>query len=114
MANYGAKPKLKPGNYTTKQVSKMTGATLRQLQWWAERGFIHPEHVGHYRIWTDADVEQIKRWMLIRETSQVSFHDLPKWDGEIRVLTQPTVIEGVLYIPRESHGVKRYRITRIS
>lgn len=37
--------------FATKEVSKLTGATLRQLQWWAETGVILARVAGHERRW---------------------------------------------------------------
>lgn len=37
--------------FTTGHVAAMSGASLRQLQWWDERGVVRPEHDGHKRIY---------------------------------------------------------------
>lgn len=38
--------------YTTKQVAKATGLSLRQLQWWDEKGYMPCRQViGHKRRW---------------------------------------------------------------
>jgi DNA-binding transcriptional MerR regulator len=52
---------------TTKEVAKRTGATLRQLQWWDERGYVSPKIVGHSREYTDAQVAIIKRAAILRQ-----------------------------------------------
>jgi DNA-binding transcriptional MerR regulator len=41
---------------TTNEVAQATGATLRQLQWWDERGYIPVRIVGHRRDWDQRDV----------------------------------------------------------
>lgn len=42
---------------TTTQVSNLTGATIRQLQWWAEHAYIPVRVDGHQRVWDRAAVE---------------------------------------------------------
>ena len=45
---------------TTWQVSRRTGATLRQLQWWDEQGVVFPiAREGHERLWDLADVNRV-------------------------------------------------------
>lgn len=44
--------------FTTKEVSKITGASLRQLQWWDERKVIKPRLEGHDRRYTPAQLIQ--------------------------------------------------------
>src|SRR5579863_6685389 len=38
---------------TTKEVSQITGASYRQLQWWNERGWIKCRIEGGYRYWSE-------------------------------------------------------------
>lgn len=57
----GPKPEAKaetPDSYTSSQVAKLAGVTLRQLQWWDERRIIIARHVGHARQWSSLDVVQ--------------------------------------------------------
>lgn len=37
--------------YSSLEIAEVTGATLRQLQWWDEKGCIKPRHAGHFRRW---------------------------------------------------------------
>ncbi len=38
--------------FTTNEISRITGVSLRQLQWWDERGLISPKQWEHQRHWT--------------------------------------------------------------
>ena len=59
--------------YSTKQVSEHSGASLRQLQWWDERGILAPNSQGldgnqwgsgHPRMYTEAQLRIA--WYIIR------------------------------------------------
>jgi DNA-binding transcriptional MerR regulator len=41
-------------------VSRMTGATLRQLQWWDEQGLVWPRIDGHTRRYTAAQFQAVR------------------------------------------------------
>jgi DNA-binding transcriptional MerR regulator len=45
--------------FTSKEVSKLTGITARQLQWWDERGIIVPAREGHRRIYRLDDLAEV-------------------------------------------------------
>ncbi len=45
--------------YTSNEVVKLTGITLRQLQWWDERGLVVPAREGHRRLYSMEDVAEI-------------------------------------------------------
>ena len=45
--------------YGSGEVARLTGISLRQLQWWDERKVIMPEHEGHKRIYTRQDAIEI-------------------------------------------------------
>jgi DNA-binding transcriptional MerR regulator len=59
---------------TTAQVTRLTGLSLRQLQWWDERGYLKPSRVrlkvARYRRYTP---EQIFRALLLREIKTRAF-----------------------------------------
>ena len=38
--------------FTSREVVELTGITLRQLQWWDERGIVKPERKGHHRLYS--------------------------------------------------------------
>jgi DNA-binding transcriptional MerR regulator len=45
--------------YTSNEVVKLTGISLRQLQWWDERGLVIPSREGHRRLYSMEDVAEI-------------------------------------------------------
>ena len=45
--------------FTSNEVVAMTGITLRQLQWWDERGIVTPLHEGHKRIYSLDDLAEV-------------------------------------------------------
>lgn len=45
--------------YTSNEVVKLTGISLRQLQWWDERGLVVPAREGHRRLYSMEDVAEI-------------------------------------------------------
>lgn len=46
------KQQLPDGALTSSQVAACCGVSLRNLQWWDERGIISPAQVGHMRYYT--------------------------------------------------------------
>ena len=47
------------GTFTSQDVSRLTGITARQLQWWDERGIVVPERQGHRRIYSFEDLTEV-------------------------------------------------------
>lgn len=47
-----------PG-YTSSEVTKIAGVSLRQLQWWDERRVVSPRHEGHKRVYSPEEVVEI-------------------------------------------------------
>jgi len=45
--------------YSSTDVARAAGVSLRQLQWWDERHVVSPEHQGHKRIYSRAQVVEI-------------------------------------------------------
>lgn len=45
--------------YSSSEVSKVAGVSLRQLQWWDERHVVSPEHLGHKRVYSPEQVVEI-------------------------------------------------------
>jgi DNA-binding transcriptional MerR regulator len=45
--------------FTSSQVVELTGITLRQLQWWDERGMVVPLRQGHRRLYSLEDLAEI-------------------------------------------------------
>ncbi len=54
-------------NLTSLEVSKLSGATLRQLQWWDEQKLVCPIHSGHARLYTPADTRKALAVTRLRE-----------------------------------------------
>lgn len=45
--------------FTTLDVSRLSGVSLRQLQWWDEQGVISPNHSGHRRLYLPEEVVEV-------------------------------------------------------
>lgn len=45
--------------FTSRQVVDLTGITLRQLQWWDERGIVVPVRDGHRRLYSLEDLAEV-------------------------------------------------------
>src|ERR1041385_3079876 len=57
--------KLRPANlpesdmYTSTDVARISGVSLRQLQWWDERNVVSPRQDGHRRVYLPQEVVEI-------------------------------------------------------
>jgi DNA-binding transcriptional MerR regulator len=45
--------------FTSTQVAKIAGISLRQLQWWDERHVVSPRHEGHKRVYLSEEVVEV-------------------------------------------------------
>lgn len=45
--------------YSSADVSRLSGVSLRQLQWWDERKVVSPRHEGHRRLYLGPDVIEV-------------------------------------------------------
>ncbi len=45
--------------YTSSDVARLGGVSLRQLQWWDERKVVSPRHEGHKRVYSSDEVVEI-------------------------------------------------------
>lgn len=45
--------------YTSVEVSRLAGVSLRQLQWWDERNVVSPRHDGHRRIYLPQEAVEV-------------------------------------------------------
>lgn len=45
--------------FTSREVVRLTGITLRQLQWWDERGIVRPARKGHRRVYSLEDLAEV-------------------------------------------------------
>lgn len=99
---------MKMKTYSTAQVSRLTGVTLRQLQWWDERRIVRPEMGRNRRSYSEAEVQTIHRIAALRRAgvSLLQVRRCLKLDWKQAVpVAKPTVIGGVLVVP-----VKRAQI----
>lgn len=46
-------------SYSSADVSRLSGVSLRQLQWWDEQKVVSPRHDGHKRIYDMAEVVEV-------------------------------------------------------
>jgi DNA-binding transcriptional MerR regulator len=46
-------------HYTSLDVSRVSGVSLRQLQWWDEQGVVSPSHTGHRRLYQPEEVIEV-------------------------------------------------------
>src|SRR5437764_7796718 len=46
-------------NFSSSDVARVAGVSLRQLQWWDERKVVSPRHEGHRRVYDSAEVIEI-------------------------------------------------------
>lgn len=53
-------PPVPPGRtFTSSDVARIAGVSLRQLQWWDERKVVSPRHEGHRRLYAAEEVIEI-------------------------------------------------------
>jgi DNA-binding transcriptional MerR regulator len=45
--------------YTSSEVARISGVSLRQLQWWDERGVVRPSQQGHRRAYLPQQVVEV-------------------------------------------------------
>jgi DNA-binding transcriptional MerR regulator len=45
--------------YTSSDVARISGVSLRQLQWWDEKKVVSPRHEGHRRVYQPEEVVEI-------------------------------------------------------
>lgn len=48
-----------PGQYTSGDVARIAGVSLRQLQWWDERHVVSPLQEGHRRVYREQEVVEV-------------------------------------------------------
>lgn len=50
---------LEQERYSSGDVAKIAGVSLRQLQWWDERGVVSPRQEGHRRVYAAQEVVEV-------------------------------------------------------
>ena len=96
--------------YRTSEAAKLTGATLRQLQWWDEIGLVPAVHDGHARKYLDRDLALIadivelrnagvgtNKVLAVREYLRQNRIDITKACGLIRTLGGPNSAGNYIY-----------------
>ena len=53
--------------FTSRAVAQLTGISLRQLQWWDERGIVAPARDGHKRVYSLDDLADVAVICELRE-----------------------------------------------
>src|SRR5271168_1753506 len=48
-----------PERYTSGEVARISGVSLRQLQWWDERNVVSPRQDGHRRVYAPDEVVEV-------------------------------------------------------
>ena len=88
--------------YTTAEVNQITGATLRQLQWWDEKGVLRASRGDGLRRYTFRQVRDADK---LRRLSRAGIpprkakrYMAMDWDLVVR-LKEPAVVAGVLVVP---------------
>jgi len=69
---------------TSKEVAALTGISLRQLQWWDERGLVVPSRSGHRRLYSLDDLAEVA---VIAELRRKGF-SLQRMRKVVRLLRQ--------------------------
>lgn len=87
-------------HFTTREVSEKTGATLRQLQFWDEQGYIIPRREGHSRVYTARQLRTVQKLVNFRKNHRIWFSRFSLAEiGRAVIVTEPTMIGGRLVIP---------------
>ena len=47
------------GVYASSDVARISGVSLRQLQWWDEQNVVSPRHDGHKRVYLPNEVIEV-------------------------------------------------------
>lgn len=87
-------------------VSRETGASNRQLQWWDERGILQPDTIEkHTRLYTKEQLEQVRRLVMLRKAG-VSLQEIRRrklltlpW-VDVRSGRRPFMVGDILIVPR--------------
>ena len=89
--------------FSSSDVSRISGVSLRQLQWWDERKVVSPRHEGHKRVYGREDVVEIS---VIAELRRKGF-SLQKIRRVLRFLQREMSkrLTGVLSAESELHLV---------
>ena len=90
--------------FSSKDVSQLTGVSLRQLQWWDEQGVVTPVQRSHRRLYSRFEVLQVALIIGLRRKGM----SLQKTRGVIKRLVEQN---GAEYIDMHGHGSDLYLLT---
>lgn len=93
---------------TSNQFSRKSGATLRMLQYWDQRGYLVAARKGRNRRYSARQLQLAKKLVAVsssgpaiglKQVTELKFH-------KVVVVGRPTVIRGTLYIPKPDSATK--------
>lgn len=90
--------------FSSQDVAKLTGVTLRQLQWWDEQGVVTPVQRSHRRLYSRFEVLQVSLIIGLRGKGM----SLQKTRGVLKRLEERY---GAEYIPMHGRGADVYLLT---
>jgi MerR HTH family regulatory protein len=102
--------------YTSKQFAEIVGVTLRQLQYWDERGILSAKRSwsslvpnrGSIRLYSPTQVKRARILRAISASGRTFRPELLKLRfHKVLLLNRPRVVNGVLYIPVRADACKR-------
>lgn len=99
--------------YATNEVSEMTGASLRQLQWWTEHKWIQPKRgKSDRREWSADDVEKVRKILQLRRAgvrhAEIRRLKLLSIDFDEVVVVRKAILVGrTVYVPQSRNRSKR-------
>lgn len=89
---------------TTKEVAKLTGASLRQLQYWVEEGLIPVKIKGHSREWAIEDLRMADAILKLRR-KRLSFRQIRRLQKKLFQQVERRPIIGPLYLVTDGRDV---------
>ena len=90
--------------FSSQDVTRLTGVSLRQLQWWDERGVVTPEQRSHRRLYSRFEVLQVALIVGLRKKGI----SLQKVRGVLKSVADQN---GAEYISMHGHGSDLYLLT---
>ena len=90
--------------FSSQDVAKLTGVSLRQLQWWDEQGVVTPEHRSHRRLYCRFEVLQVALIIGLRNKGI----SLQKIRGVMKNVSEQN---GTDYLSLDGHGGDLYLLT---
>lgn len=96
-------PKTPPDMYGKSETAREAHVTLRQLQWWDERGILSPVQMLHKRLYTKEQVELASRFGRLRKAglplrSLQKYAELP-WTSVLQIRAgKPQLIGSILVV----------------